>query len=246
METVSAPRELDAARGWIWITQGFDLFKKAPGPWIATFLLWAVIYLVASVIPGGGLLTALFGEVLIAGWLLGCRSLDTGGPLKVEHLFAGFRSEQLTQLVIVGALYLAGMFVVFLGVGILIGGSMISLFWGKASPDALQASIGFVIAVLLIVALMVPLLMATWFAPALVIFGGQPAFEAMKESFAACMKNMVPFLVYGLIGLGLTVIAMIPLGLGILVLVPVFIASIYTSYRDVFDRFPAPAAAATV
>ncbi len=243
METVSAPEphQVDASRGGTWISQGFELFKKAPGPWIATFLVWIVLYIVVSIIPGGGLLATLFGEVLMAGWMLGCRSLETGGELKVEHLFAAFKSEQLSQLVIVGALYLAGMFLVFLITGLLVGGSILSLFWGKASADFMQLGLSLLIAGLLITALMIPLLMATWFAPALVIFDHQAAVDAMKQSFAACMKNVVPFLVYGVIALGLIIIAMIPFGLGMIVVGPIFVASIYTSYRDIFfgDRAPA-------
>ena len=39
--------------------------------------------------------------------------------------------------------------------------------------------------------------MLIWFAPLLVVFNGLPPLEAMKLSFAACLKNMLPFLVYG-------------------------------------------------
>lgn len=243
METVSAPqpRQVDASRGGTWIAQGFELFKKAPGPWIATFLVWLVLYVVVSVVPGGGLAATLFGEVLIAGWMLGCRSLDTGGELKVEHLFAAFKSNELSQLVIVGAIYLGGMFAVFLIAGVLAGGSLLPLVWGSSSANLAQVGVGLLIAVLIVTALMIPLLMATWFAPALVIFDHQPPVEAMKLSFAACMKNVMPFLIYGLIGLGLALLAAIPLGLGFVVLGPILIASIYTSYRDIFfvDRAPA-------
>lgn len=238
METAAAPqpRELEASRGWTWIQQGFELFKKAPGPWIGTFLIWVVIYAIASILPGGGLLTMLFGDVLIAGWMLGCASLEGGGELKVEHLFAAFKSDQLTQLIVVGALYMAGVFVLFLIVGLVVGGSLMPLLWNKSAVDTTQLGLGVALGILLAIALMVPLMMATWFAPALVIFDRLPPIEAMKLSFNACLRNLVPFLVYGLIGVGILIVAMIPFGLGIIVATPVFIASMYTSYRDVFDR----------
>ena len=41
--------------------------------------------------------------------------------------------------------------------------------------------------------------MLNWFAPALVALRGATAVEAMKLSFFACLRNWVPFLVYGLI-----------------------------------------------
>jgi uncharacterized membrane protein len=88
--------------------------------------------------------------------------------------------------------------------------------------------------------LLVPLLMAYWFAPALVVFDNMPALEAMKLSFAACWRNMAPFLVYGLVTFVLAMLAAIPFGLGFLVLVPTVTASFYASYRDVFGEHATP------
>jgi uncharacterized membrane protein len=56
----------------------------------------------------------------------------------------------------------------------------------------------------------------------------------LKASFNACMKNMVPFLVYGLITMTLCFFAALPVGLGFLVLGPVLAGSVYASYRDIF------------
>src|SRR5262249_45768130 len=108
------PRAVAASRGFTWISEGFDLFKLAPGPWIGVLVLWIVIYCVAALIPLGGLATALLGAVFQGGWMLGCRSLDTGGPLKVDHLFAGFKEGHLGPLVLVSAIYLAGFIVIVL------------------------------------------------------------------------------------------------------------------------------------
>ncbi|MEN6587182.1 MAG: BPSS1780 family membrane protein, partial [Sulfuricella sp.] len=86
-----------------------------------------------------------------------------------------------------------------------------------------------------VMALLLPLLMAYWFAPALVLFDGLPAKQAMKLSFAACLRNVLPFTLYGVVGLVLFVLGSIPLGLGLLAVIPVlFATSIYTAYRDIF------------
>jgi uncharacterized membrane protein len=82
--------------------------------------------------------------------------------------------------------------------------------------------------------LFIPLLMAFWFAPALVVHNEVPAFEAMKLSFIGCLRNIMPFLVYGLCALVLSLIAMIPLFLGMLVLSPVLVASIYVAYKEIY------------
>ena len=57
----------------------------------------------------------------------------------------------------------------------------------------------------------------------------------MKASFFACLKNLLPFLVYGVILFVLCLIAMIPIGLGMLIMVPVMMGSIYASYVEIFE-----------
>jgi uncharacterized membrane protein len=56
----------------------------------------------------------------------------------------------------------------------------------------------------------------------------------MKLSFAGCLKNVLPFLVYGIAGLVLLFLGAIPLGLGILVVWPTLTAAIYVAYRDIY------------
>ena len=90
------------------------------------------------------------------------------------------------------------------------------------------------LAVLIMLALMLPVVMAIWFAPALVVFHERGAVEAMKESFAGCLKNIVPFLLYGVVLFVPAIVATIPLGLGWLVLGPVVAGSLYTAYRDIY------------
>jgi uncharacterized membrane protein len=59
---------------------------------------------------------------------------------------------------------------------------------------------------------------------------------AMKSSFQGCLRNMLPFLVYGIVGFLLAIVAVIPLGLGFLVLGPVMWGTMYVGYRDIFVR----------
>ena len=81
--------------------------------------------------------------------------------------------------------------------------------------------------------------MALWFAPALVVLHEESAMNAMVASFKGCLQNLIPFLLYGLVGLVLTIIATIPLMLGWLILIPMITASIYISYKDIFQASPA-------
>jgi uncharacterized membrane protein len=87
---------------------------------------------------------------------------------------------------------------------------------------------------LVAMALFLPLVMAVWFAPALVVFHDLPALDAMKQSFSGCLKNIVPFLVYGIIGFVLSFLATLVLLLGWLIWGPTLVGSVYASYRDIF------------
>ena len=111
------------------------------------------------------------------------------------------------------------------------GASLFTLSGGGAGAGA---AMGIVLALLIMLALMVPVAMAVWFAPALVVLQGRGAVEALKESFSGCLKNIVPFLLYGIVLMIAGFIAAIPLGLGYLVFLPVVAGSIYASYRDIY------------
>ena len=50
----------------------------------------------------------------------------------------------------------------------------------------------------------------------------------------ACLLNLLPFLLYGVIMFGLLVVAMAPLFAGLVLWVPLAVISSYTSYRDIF------------
>jgi uncharacterized membrane protein len=67
-----------------------------------------------------------------------------------------------------------------------------------------------------------------------VVFDGVAPVEAVKASFAACMRNVMPFLIYGVLGLVAAIIACIPAFLGWLVLLPLIMLTAYLSYREVF------------
>ena len=87
---------------------------------------------------------------------------------------------------------------------------------------------------LFVLILCVPVLMATWFAPALVFFNRATPFAAIKASFNACRKNLLPLCVYGFLVLALLFFALLPVGLGLFLAIPVVVGSTYASYHDIF------------
>lgn len=232
---IAGGRGVAAGRGTSWIGEAWGLFRRSPGLWIGITVVAMVIFLVAGFIPLlGPIATTVFGPVFAGGIMLGCRALDEGGELEFSHLFAGFR-DKFGTLVAIGALYLAGTVAVMVIVGIIFGAgifAVVGMGGEQADPAALVATMG--IGILVMLALMLPLVMAIWFAAPLAVLSDQNAFDAIKGSFTGCLKNVVSFLVYGVVMLVLSIVASIPLFLGWLVLGPVLAASVYTAYRDIY------------
>ncbi len=242
----SPPRpaaSVPAGNGLAWWSDGWRLFVASPWVWIGITLAFVVIMVMLTFIPMlGAIASTLLAPVFAGGVIAGCRALDRGGELTLAHLFAGFH-DRLVPLLLVGLLYLAGtiaiMVVVFAllvavigiaGIGALMAGDPMHI--GFAAMAAMGIGALFAIAVGLLIGL--PLMMAYWFAPALVMLRNHQPVGAMKVSFFACLDNVWPMLIYSVIGLLAAIVASVPLFLGWIVLAPIFAASVYASYKDIF------------
>lgn len=232
------PRSVAADRGLAWWTEAWALFMRNPLLWVALGLILLVGAIVVSMVPLlGGLAVSLLMPVLIGGWLLTARKVEQGGTLEVMDLFAGFKGDRLTPLIVLGALLLAAMVAIGLVAGVLGLGAMWGMFAGGMhnSPTGMMAAVGTgLLGMLVALLLFSAVSFALWFAPALVVFHNVPPIDAVKLSASAVMKNVVPFLVYGVIYIVAAIVASIPFGLGWIVLVPLGLLTAYVSYREVF------------
>lgn len=230
-------RPRPAGHGWNWIADGWRMFLKSPGLWIAIIVVMLAISLAANFIPlVGPLALTLLTPVFMAGLMLGCRALDEGEELEFRHLFAGFQT-QLGSLITVGAIYLGLIVAIMLVVGVITGASIFAMASGGGAHNPALMGAAFLtvlLAILVGAALFVPVAMLLWFAPALVALHQIAPVEAMKQSFTGSVRNIVPFLIYSVVLFVLAGIATLPIMLGWLVLGPVMAASIYTSYRDIY------------
>lgn len=229
-------RAVEVDRGWGWLVDGFEVFKRAPGVWIAIVVILGVVMLATSFMPPllGFLAANVLMPLFMGGLMLACRRQEQGETPEIADLFAGFKGHA-NQLALVGLLYTAGMVVLMLivgGIGAVIGAGAMNI--GTGAGMGLTVGGGTLLVMLVSVVLSVPLAMALWFAPALVVFQGMAPMAAMQHSFMGCLKNIVPFLVYGLLAFALSFVAAIPLMLGFLVVGPVLIVSVYAAYRDIY------------
>lgn len=227
-------REVDAGACFDWLAQGWAMFLAHPGIWLGASILLLVILMAISIVPLFGqvaahLLVPLFG----AGMLHISRTIADGGEPQIADLFAGFR-QHAGQLVMVGVFFAIGVFGIALIAFLLISGGLLGgAISGRIGGFGIAFG-GFMLAGLLVMLLSVPVIMATWFAPALVYFHGMAPLAAMKASFAAGAKNWLVMVIFGTFLVVAAFFAMLPIGLGLLLLLPIFSAAVYASYRDIF------------
>jgi len=222
---------------WSWIVSGFYLFKANPVMWIILFLIYLAIIVPISLIPVvGSILSTLLAPVFAAGLMWGCKAVAEQQDLEINHLFAGFK-QNTAQLIAVGGAYMVGLLLIAVMVVLALDKETIDvLMQGKTlSPEQADRML---LPILVAMFFLLPLLMAYWFAPVLVGLNQLTAQQAMRLSFIACLRNMLPFLLYGLIFMLLLMLAIIPFGLGLLLVVPLMMTSLYTSYVDVFSIAP--------
>lgn len=235
-----------SGRGAAWLLEGFSWFQRNAGAWIGIAIILLILTVVSGFVPLSGLVLQLLMPVLLGGLILGCREIDHGGKLGINHLFAGFR-DHTGSLVLLGVLYSLALFVIVLimvlMVVMMIGGMEFIDRVMEDTPGAIIENSRTMLLIMLTGMLIyLPLLMAFWFAPALIVLKGLGVIDSLKYSFRGCLANIMPFLIYGLLGLALSILATIPFMLGWFVLMPMVLASIYISYKDIFQ--PAPVVSA--
>ena len=235
-----------AGHGWEWIVEGFRIFRKQPLTWIVLVVIMVAIWFGSMIVPViGALAISLLSPVFFAGLMLACRTTDQDAEPAIGQLFAAFRTHA-SPLVTVGGIYLVGNVVAVGIVFAIAGGAALSTLMSKSGGDieTLHAALrGVLLGLAVGMTVFLPVLMAVWFAPLLIVFHNTLPLEALKLSFAACWRNTLPFLVYGVAIIVLWILATIPLMLGLIVLLPVLVCSIYASYKDIFPAVAAAPAA---
>lgn len=233
--------QVHGKQGLQWILSGFYLFRKAPLAWVFVCFTLMLIAMAMSFIPlFGKFVFTLISPVFLAGIMLGCKDMEQGKPIELKHLFVSFKTNP-APLITIGGIYLIGQ-ILIIGLVMLIGGSQMTdmLLYGKRVDESELMGVmsNMLTSSLIALTLSIPLMMASWFSPLLVIFHNVPPIVAMQRSFFACLKNFIPFQLYGVTLIVLTVLSLMPYGLGLVILIPTIFTSIYVSYKDIFLAEP--------
>jgi hypothetical protein len=104
MERIPAPS------GWLWIKQGFALFRRQPGEISTLFVLYCCFNLLTYLIPPVGVISSfVLIPIFSMAFMTACRDIEQDKRVHPRVLFAGFRSPALKRLLGLGSCYLLAM-----------------------------------------------------------------------------------------------------------------------------------------
>ncbi len=243
-----------ASQGAVWVRQGLRTFVRQPIGLAGAFMLFSLVMMLLHVLPTIGTAIGLaLVPAFTAGFVQATAAVEEGRFPRPQLLVAALRQRATRgPVLLLGGLYLASVLLVLLLSVFLDGGALARIYLlGGALDDNTLANPGLPGALLLVMALYLPVSMAFWHAPMLVAEAGHTPLKALFFSFVACKRNLGAFTVYAL-GWGLLYLTLLmtastlgfliggPSGASALavpftiVAAAVFFTSIRYSYRDCF------------
>jgi hypothetical protein len=224
-----------AGNGVRWLSDAFRLFFQRPWQWIGILLVFCVVWIAVSLIPFANVVSSVLWPVFGGGLMFAADVQRRDGSLAVGRMFAGF-GPRFAPLASVGVVMLISYPIMYLSVRAFVGSDVAAgMVLGRTDFDPMSVmSINFLLAMLVYLLFALPIVAATYLAPALIMLHDMKPGEAMKMSFAAVFKNVLPGFVFGVVLLIVLCVSAIPFGLGLLITLPVSIITVYTMYRDVF------------
>lgn len=200
--------KLPASTGWLWIKEGFKLFRKQPGGLTTLILLYGILNMAVGIIPLlGQVLLIVLIPVFSTAFMQACANIEQEQRLTPALLITGFRSPALPQLIALGMLYmLAGMLAI--GASWLVDdGTFLKLLTGQLdprSPEARDANLGGAFALAILIC--IPAAMAFCFGAPLIYWKKMSVGKAVFFSFYAVLRSAKAFIVFALSMFGITMI----------------------------------------
>ncbi len=245
-----------ALRGALWLREAFTMFSQSRVQWLLLLLLYYAVMAMVDVVPLlGQLAVPILKPVFAVGFLAAAWGQERGERPALRQLFQGFRSN-VPALVALGVVLLAGVTLAVLATALVDGGMLLDVLSGKTRIDEATLGEGDMQAAMLFGgACALPVFLALWYAPALVVFNDCTALRAIGLSLRATLANWRPLAVYGVLvgfygmvvpGLVSGIVALllpasVAFAVAVLVMMPYLLFLIatlhisdYVSYRDIF------------
>jgi hypothetical protein len=209
-------QKFPASLGWLWIKEGFALFRKQPAELSTLFLSYFFLMIVVGIIPFfGQLLPLILVPIFAIAFMQACADVEQGKKVFPNLLLTGFRSPAFLTLLKLGALYLVAVIIAISASSLIDDGVFFKAVTGQITLDekTVQES-NMATAMLFAAVVYIPAAMAFWYAAPLIAWQNMGLMQAIFYSFFSVLRAGKAFLVYGLAWIGIGV------------LLPVFVSGI--------------------
>lgn len=248
--------KLPAITGWLWVKEGFALFRKQPAEISTLFLAYMFLMLIVGILPMlGQVLPVVLIPVFSMAFMQACADIENGKKVYPNLLMVGFRSPGFVNLLKLGVLYLVAAVIAVAASSIVDGGVFWQIMIGDKDLDAEAIrNSNMSLAMMFSAAVYTPAAMAFWYAAPLIAWQKMGVGKAVFYSFFAVKRSGQAFLVYGLawvlIGVilpailssivalvvGKALAVMVVLLAVSLILTVIMYCSFYPTYTHVFGR----------
>lgn len=192
-----------AKQGMAWLRAAYQMFSQHRAPWLLLVLTYFVVLMLIRIVPFvGPFAMTIMKPVFAVGLLAAAWHQERGGVPQLSHLFQGFRAN-LRALLVLGVFFVVGITVAVYASALVDGGALIDFIGsgGSLTEEQLAAKLAdprLTLGMLFSALLSLPVLVATWWAPALVVFQDATAGAALGASLRAALANWRALLSYGL------------------------------------------------
>lgn len=257
--------ETGSQRGVRWVKESLALFRTQPHIWMLCSLAYIVIFMVLPSLPllgFLGLVSVVIWPVCMALVVMLYRQVDLQGQMSPREVWQQLQ-HNIRPLMLLGASCLVyavlATFLLSSELASLISHAPTKVGMTESQmTQFIENTLSFIVKVLL---LLLPLFIATWFAPMLIALNGYPLVKAIKSSIAGMLQYTVPMgvswlvmtvgmlvvmlglgLVIGILGVLIPMLAQLLMPLlvfaALLVVNALMFAFQYISYKDVFRAAP--------
>ncbi len=192
-----------ARQGMVWLTHAYGMFKQHRLAWIVLLLAYYLVLLLLRAIPVvGPYAMTIMKPVFSVGLLAAAWAQERGATPALPQLFQGFRAN-VWALLPIGLFYVIGITLAVFASSLVDGGRLLDFLSGGGgmTEQQIAASLSdgrLQFGMLFSALVSIPVLLATWWAPALVVFQDARPGAALVASLRAALANWKPLAVYGI------------------------------------------------
>ena len=194
-------RQLPAAAGRRWVTEGFRLLRRFPIPMLALTFLYLLVLMVTTLVPlVGPFAPMLVTPTLAVGLMHAVRAADNGRMPTPQMLFAGIRDRNARAwrpLLLLGLVNVISTLLALSFASLADDGTLLKIATGQSTPDdpSLKES-SLLLASLSFLLIYTPVQMAMWYAPVFVAWHRLQPVRALFYSLVGVWRNRSAFVVY--------------------------------------------------